>query len=126
MRSRRPTPAAPLSLFTPPHSWQCPAQRWTGARRARAEGERGRAPAGGPAWRLLKAERQSENPAARAKGEVGGDKIRWAELGHPGSGAVEREGRDRAIAGKSAGGKAVGGARGSGVGALLGSLASRG
>lgn len=47
------------SLFTPPHSWQCPAQRWTGARRGRAEGETRRVPASGPAWELLKAGRQS-------------------------------------------------------------------
>lgn len=37
MRGHRPTPTAPLSLFTPPHSWQGPAQRWPGAQRVRAE-----------------------------------------------------------------------------------------
>lgn len=41
MRSRRPAPAAPLSLFTPPHSWQCPAPRWPEAQRGRAQGRAG-------------------------------------------------------------------------------------
>lgn len=57
MRSHRPTPAAPLSLFTPPHSWQCPAQRWPEAQRVRAE--RGGAFPSGPRPGVLEAGRQS-------------------------------------------------------------------
>ena len=47
-RSRRPAPAAPLSLFTPPHSWQCPAPRWPEAQRGRAQGRAGAFPLAPP------------------------------------------------------------------------------
>lgn len=74
MRSHRPTPAAPLSLFTPPHSWQCPAQRWPGAQRGRAE--RGR----GGAFPLVAPLRGYWRREGRAKTLEPVPNGRWAEI----------------------------------------------
>lgn len=89
MRSRRPAPAAPLSLFTPPHSWQCPAQRWLGAQRERAEGKASafplappRATGGGKAE--LETRSRSQRVGGRRQSEVGGARM----PGQPGGGVA--------------------------------------
>lgn len=71
MWSHRPTPAAPLSLFTPPHSWQCPSQRWPGAQRGRAER--------GSAFPLVAPPRGSWKREGRARALEPEPKGRWAE-----------------------------------------------
>lgn len=98
MRSRRPTPAAPLSLFTPPHSWQCPAQRWPGAQRGRAAGRGGAFPSrprpgatgGGKAGLELRS--RSRRGGGRRQSAVGGARTpgeprRWGRRSARGGGA---------------------------------------
>lgn len=86
MRGRRPAPAAPLSLFTPPHSWHCPAQRWPGAQRGRAEGSTGASPLVAP------------------PGATGGGEGRLREAGGAKMPSSPRSGRS-VSQGKSEGGK---------------------
>lgn len=115
MRSRRPSPAAPLSLFTPPHSWQCPAQRWPGAQRGQAVGK-------GSSFPLVAPPRGYPRRELRARSREREPEGRWAERGHP-----ESRGWDGRGLGVSAGAnqheeRKVGGAKGNRLDALIGGV----